>query len=431
MDFREWKVYKLGEIYEFSSGLSKSRGEFGSGYEFLAFKDVFYNYFIPEKLTELVNSSEKERQRYSIKRGDVFLTRTSETQDELGMSSVALKDYENATFNGFTKRLRPKNNVEILPEYVGYYFRGPKFRNEVTSMSSMTTRASLNNDMMSTLKLVLPPLDKQKKIAKILYVLDKRIENSNQVNKNLQSLSQLLFKHWFIDFEFPNKDGLNYKCSGGEMVDSELGMIPKGWDIGCIGDYARVKSGYAFKSVWWENEGVPVIKIKDIENNTISFNGVSYVSSDKVEYAKDFIVKGGDLLIAMTGATIGKFAIVPHVKSDVLVNQRVGKFFLGDNPIKNVGFIYCTLKRKEIFNEIISRGDGSAQPNISPSGIESIKIVMPPKVLVSKFNDMISYTFEKMTRNVYENTKLSELRDILLPKLMNGEIDISNLEIDL
>src|SRR6056297_1411360 len=98
----EWRTVSLDELYEFSSGLSKPRSAFGSGYPFLSFKDVFYNSSIPEQLTELVNSNDQERTRCSIKRGDVFLTRTSETMDELGMSCVALRDVPNATFNGFT-----------------------------------------------------------------------------------------------------------------------------------------------------------------------------------------------------------------------------------------------------------------------------------------------------------------------------------------
>jgi type I restriction enzyme S subunit len=155
------KEVPLSQLYEFRSGLSKPRSEFGFGYGFLSFKNVFYNFFIPDKLSEFVNSTEQERESCSIKRGDVFLTRTSETMEELGMSCVALKDYESATFNGFTKRLRPKANTKIVPEYAGYFFRSPKFRREVTAMSSLSTRASLNNEMLGRLKMVLPSLEEQ------------------------------------------------------------------------------------------------------------------------------------------------------------------------------------------------------------------------------------------------------------------------------
>src|SRR5438270_2675077 len=153
----DWPAIPLGELYDFRSGLSKPRSEFGFGHGFLSFKDIFENYFVPDRLTQLVNSTETERELCSVSRGDVFLTRTSETMDELGMSCVALKDYEGATFNGFTKRLRPKSSTRIVPEYAAYYFRSPKFRRDVTAMSTLSTRASLNNEMLSRLSMIVPP----------------------------------------------------------------------------------------------------------------------------------------------------------------------------------------------------------------------------------------------------------------------------------
>ena len=139
MSIRVWRESTLGEIFDFSSGLSKNAKEFGFGFPFLSFKTVFYNYFIPDGIKDLVNTNEKEQEKCSIKKGDVFLTRTSETLDELGMSCVALIDYPKATFNGFTKRLRPKTLKVIDPKFTGYYFRSQKFRDSVTSMTSMTT----------------------------------------------------------------------------------------------------------------------------------------------------------------------------------------------------------------------------------------------------------------------------------------------------
>ena len=151
----EWKEYKLGEIYTVHNGLSKGGKFFGSGYPFLSFSTVFRNYFLPKDLSNLVQSTEKEQANFDIKKGDVFITRTSESADELGMSSVALRDYPLATYNGFTKRLRPKSEVEIEPKYIGYYLRSPKFRNNFYRLtSSMSTRASLSN--ADLLNMILP-----------------------------------------------------------------------------------------------------------------------------------------------------------------------------------------------------------------------------------------------------------------------------------
>ncbi len=197
----EWKEVSLLDIYDIRSGLSKPAKDFGSGFPFLSFKDVFYNYFAPDELTQLVQSSEKERYGCSVQRGDVFLTRTSETMHELGMSCVALKDYENATFNGFCKRLRPKPGNDAIPEYVGYYLRSSKFRNEMMAFSTMSTRASLNNEMIGKLSISLPPKTEQKAIAHALKTLDDKIQLNRQTNQTLEAMAQALFKSWFVDFD--------------------------------------------------------------------------------------------------------------------------------------------------------------------------------------------------------------------------------------
>lgn len=198
---------------------------------------------------------------------------------------------------------------------------------------------------------------------------------------------------------------------------------------GCIGDYCSIKSGFAFKSSWWTHNGVKVIKIGSINQDNLNLLECSYVDKDKIDKAKDFKVGAGDLLIAMTGATIGKFAMVPYSSEILLVNQRVGKFFLGDNPVKKLPFIYCTLKQPEVYCEIVNRGQGSAQPNISASDIMSIPCVIPSKETINKFNDIVQPLFDLIISNQQENQQLSELRDSLLPKLMSGEIDVSCIDI--
>lgn len=197
---------------------------------------------------------------------------------------------------------------------------------------------------------------------------------------------------------------------------------------GCIGDYCAVKSGFAFKSSWWTNTGIKVIKIASINQDNLNLLDCSYVDEDKIDKAKDFIVTAGDLLIAMTGATIGKFAMVPYSSEILLVNQRVGKFFLGDKPVKKLPFIYCTLKQPEVYCEMVNRGQGSAQPNISASDIMSIPCVIPSKDTINRFNVIAQPLFDLIISNQRENQQLSELRDSLLPKLMSGEIDVSDID---
>ena len=411
MSCTEWKEYKLDEVYEVSNGLSKKREEFGFGYEFLAFTDVFNNYFVPQTLDNLVNSSEMERVKCSIKRGDVFLTRTSEKLDELGRSCVALKDYPNATFNGFTKRLRPIGNVEILPEYAGYYFRSLKFRNAVTSMSSMTTRASLNNDMISLLTITVPTLEEQENIANILSCLDEKIELNNEMNKTLEEMAQCIFKRWFLDFEFPNENGEPYKSSGGEMVDSELGMIPNGWEVVNYINTSDIQYGFAFKSkLFNDKEGKPIIRIRDISN--------SYTPTYTTEEYNDlYIVTKNDILVGMDG----EFKAHIWGGKDSLLNQRV----LRIRPKDNNSIAYSYFSIKEPLRYLENSKVGTTVIHLGKKDIDNIKIVYPPNNLISKYRDIADNLINKICENKVEIMELLELRDSLLPKLMSGEIKVN------
>ena len=221
-----------------------------------------------------------------------------------------------------------------------------------------------------------------------------------------------------MDFE-PFKDG--------EFVESELGMIPKGWRVGMLGEYCKVRSGYAFKSTWWTNEGFSVIKIKNItENGILEMSDCSFVSEEHAELAKGFQTTEGDLLIAMTGATIGKFCVVPD-NGSYCVNQRVGKFFLGNKPMTKLPFIYLNFKQPNVHDELINRGQGSAQPNISVDDIETLKIILAPDIVISNFNVMLYPLFKKILSNQQESRRLAQLRDTLLPRLMSGEQNVNEI----
>lgn len=271
------------------------------------------------------------------------------------------------------------------------------------SMATSKGTKMPRGDKTSIMQYEVPMVDfcTQKKIASVLKSLDEKIELNNAINENL--LEQAL-----------------------TMYSTQFAALTRN---GCIGDYCSVKSGFAFKSSWWTTTGVKVIKIGSINQDNLNLLECSYVDEDKIDKAKEFKVNAGDLLIAMTGATIGKFAMVPYSSDTLLVNQRVGKFFLGNNPVEKLPFIYCTLKQPDVYYEIVNRGQGSAQPNISASDIMSIPCVIPSKEAINIFNETIHPLFELIISNQRENHKLSILRDSLLPKLMSGELDVSNIEL--
>ncbi|MFM6456437.1 MAG: restriction endonuclease subunit S, partial [Planktothrix sp.] len=422
----EWREVYLNEAYSICSGISKPAKDFGSGFPFLSFKDVFNNFFIPEKLSELVESTDKERESFSIKRGDVFLTRTSETVKELGMSCVSLKDYENATFNGFTKRLRPNNNFVIVPEYAGYYFRTSKFRSEVTAMSSASTRASLNNEMLGRLKIILPSEKEQKQIAAVLFCLDNKIDNLRRQNETLEKIAQTLFKHWFIDFEFPNDDGKPYKSSGGAMVASELGDIPEGWHVACLDEYVNVINGYSYKGTELLESDTALINLKNFDRNGgFKVDGFKSLKTDN--YKKQHIVCPNDLIVAHTDLTqnaevLGNAALVQpsdkykkYILSMDLVKLESKKDFL------NNFFFYYLLSTREFKGHCIGYSNGTTVLHLSKKAIPEYIFPVSNEIdIIIKFQNIASILRNKITNNIQQIQTLIKTRDALLPKLMSG-----------
>lgn len=387
---------KLEELYDVHNGLSKGGKFFGSGYPFLTFSTVFNNYFIPDELSDLVQSTDKEQQNYSILRGDIFITRTSETSDELGMSCVALKDYPTATYNGFTKRMRPIEEGRVLPEYIGYYMRTPSFRGEFQAFSTMTTRASLRNEDLLGLKVVLPSMETQRKIANILMSYDRLIENNQKQIKLLEEAAQRLYKEWFVDLRFPNYEECN-------IIDG----IPGGWKKEKLVDLCDVQYGYAFDGTLFNDKGngTPIIRIRNIPSGITG----DYTS----ENADDqYRIQNGEIVVGMDG----EFHINSWCGETAYLVQRTCCFRPHDKTIHGwlLWAIYDPIK---YFEKTVV---GATVSHLGKKHIDTIELLRAPDKMYAPFETY----FRKRQLLLNQNRKLIEMRDRLLPKLMNGEIEV-------
>lgn len=386
----------LGELYTVHNGLSKGRKFFGSGYPFLSFSTVFNNYFIPNELVDLVQSDEKEQKIYSISRGDVFVTRTSETSDELGMSCVALKDYPRATYNGFTKRMRPIATDRVHPEYIGYYMRMPSFRGEFQAFSTMTTRASLRNEDLLSLTILLPPMEQQIKIAEVLQTYDKLIENNQKQIKLLEEAAQRLYKEWFVDLRFPGYEDV-------KVVDG----VPDGWKKEKLIDIADVQYGFAFDGSLFNSQGkgTPIIRIRNIPSGTTS----DYTTQEADD---QYIVSNGDIVVGMDG----EFHINSWSGKTAYLVQRTCKITPKKELMQGwlLQVIYGPIK---FFEKTVV---GATVAHLGKKHIDTIELLTGPDYLYAPFNDL----FNKRQLLLNQNILLKEARDRLLPKLMSGEIEV-------
>lgn len=384
----KWEKVKLGELYEVHNGLSKAGKFFGEGYPFLTFSTVFNNYFIPKQITDLVQSTEKEQESYSIRRGDVFVTRTSETSDELGMSCVALKDYPMATYNGFKKRMRPITN-RVFPEYIGYYMRLPSFRGEFRAFSTMTTRASLRNEDLLGLEVKLPSIEIQKQIADILSAYDDLIENNQKQIKLLEEAAQRLYKEWFVDLRFPGHENT-------KIVDG----VPEGWikeEIGKI-----IKKVHRTKQIVaseYKDEGsIPIV-----DQSRAFVAGYTNDLEARVDFGIPIIVFGDHTRIV-------KLIQFPFAKG-----ADGTQLIISDCLEMPQRLLYCSIMNVDLSNYHYARHF---------KYLKEEKIMIPTVKVANEFENNVTGIFSKIQNCRDEIIRCQKTRDLLLPKLMSGEVEV-------
>ena len=171
-----WKIKKLRYLGNLQNGISKDASYFGSGFPFVSYGDVYNNVSLPQDVDGLVESSSTDRRIFSVKRGDVFFTRTSETIEEIGFSSTCLKDIQDATFAGFLIRFRPTDD-SLIPEFSKYYFRNRRLRKYFVKEMMIVTRASLGQNLLKNLPVLIPPKEEQQAIARYL---DEKLDGINE-----------------------------------------------------------------------------------------------------------------------------------------------------------------------------------------------------------------------------------------------------------
>ena len=409
----ELKKYKFSDLYDMSSGISSKPEQAGHGFPFASFSTVFNNQFLPETLPDLMDTSEKERKTYSIKEGDVFLTRTSETLDELAMSSVAVKNISNATYSGFLKRLRPKQVDISYHKFMAFYLRSKLFRKTMNNNAIMTLRASLNEQIFSYLELLLPEYKEQKKIGDYLYLLNKKIQLNNKINEELEAMTKLIFDYWFVQFDFPDANGKPYKSSGGKMIYNEelKREIPHGWNVKELQSIAHNIMGQSPKGDSYNKEGVGT----PLLNGPADYkNGALYGRTYTTEPTR--LCKKDDLVLCIR-ATIGNLV---YSEKEFCLGRGVAA--VRPNNESYSEFIYFILVQE--IERFKIHATGSIIKGITKDDLTESKCLIPDESLLLNFHQIIKPMFDKQRNNKTENLRLIELRDWLLPMLMNGQVTV-------
>ena len=418
-----WTTKRLADISTTCLGkmLDKKKNK-GDYQPYLANLNVQWGEFKLHALQEM-RFEKHEQERFGLKYGDLIICEGGEP----GRCAVWRDEVPNMKVQKALHRLRV--NSGFNSDFLYYRMKLAGKNKELDRHFIGTTIKHLTGIGLKGVEFDFPPHREQELIAKTLRILDEKIELNNKINAELEAMAKLIYDYWFVQFDFPDANGKPYKSSGGKMTYNQVlkREIPDGWEVKSFGDYAKVKSGFAFKSSWWQASGIPVVKIKDIqENNTLNQSDLSFVSEDKIRAASRFISKVNDVVIAMTGATIGKFAIIPKSDKPLLINQRVGLYDLGENPIAKLPFLINSMKQDFFRNKVFQVAGGAAQPNISGEQLDNLPLIYPNNGLLEKYNSLMLSNYQKYSNNEAESSELVKLRDWLLPMLMNGQVTVKD-----
>jgi type I restriction enzyme S subunit len=330
---------------------------------------------------------------------DILFSTVRPNQLHYGLIKKATKNLICST--GFAV-LTPNNKV--VPYYLYKYLTQKNIIEYLQGIAetSTSTYPSIKPSDIGEIEIDLPEIENQKKVAKILLSLDEKIELNNKINSELDELAQTLYKRWFVDFEFPNEEGKPYKSSGGQMVDSELGLIPKNWEIKNYSEFFDIKYG---KSIYSSKDKTEIGEYK------VYGAGGVISKTDHFDYEKSEIIVGCRGTCGNVNLTEPKSKIT-HNSLIIRANKRY-KFFS-----------YLSIKILDLSPFIT----GSTQPQITIKDLSKNKIIIPNEKNVLMFEMLTVNFFDKIFNLEKQNDKLSNLRDLLLPKLMSGEIEVPDME---
>lgn len=282
-------------------------------------------------------------------------------------------------------------------------------------------------------KLMLPYPDSytQKEIGKIYFNLCRKIDLLRRQVRTLEQIAQTLFNRWFVEFEFPDKQGQPYKSSGGAMVESELGGIPLGWRVGALGDYVNVTNGYSYQGTELQPSNVVLVTLKNFDR-TGGFKMDGFKGLASTNYKKQHVVFPGDLVVAHTDLTqdaevLGNPAIIQSVSEyqEYVISMDLVKVEPSKSFIKKP-FLYYLMKNRAFKYHCIGYANGTTVLHLSKKAIPEYLFPMPHDIeILQRFNRIADANMKKITNNTRQIQTLTRLRDTLLPKLMSGQLRVA------
>ena len=362
----------------------------------------------------------KKWMKEEVKRGDLLLT----SEAPAGQVMLWMSD-EKIVLSQRLFALRTK--TDVYNKYLKYYLQSNIGQFEINKNTSGSTVFGISAKMFDFIKVNLPEYDLQLLIGDLLYLIDSEIELNNRINIELEAMAKTLYDYWFVQFDFPDKNGKPYKTNGGKMVwNKELKRsVPEGWGVKLLGEEIEIQRGISYTSKEINGDGIPMINLNSFNlDGTYKAEGIKKYSG---KFAEKNIVKSGDLLIAATDVTrnadiIGRAILVPdYYKEDLVFSMDIAKIISNNIPSS---FLMMLFNSNHYHNYIKWYASGTIVLHLNLDGVNRYVIEIPPTNLLKMFDEFYLPIANRVYMTAEENQKLTELRDWLLPMLMNGQVKV-------
>uniref|UniRef100_B8HN03 Restriction modification system DNA specificity domain protein n=1 Tax=Cyanothece sp. (strain PCC 7425 / ATCC 29141) TaxID=395961 RepID=B8HN03_CYAP4 len=408
----EWEETRLGEVLELITDYHSN-----GSYEILKANVSLLDeedFAVMIRTTNFEQNNFSKNLKYVNKEAYFFLDKSMVFPGDIIMNKIAnagsvyfMPDLQRPVSLAMNLFLIRVNKEKANQRFVFYYLKANEAYVKQFAEGSVTK--TITKNAVRNLVIRMPSLERQNEIVKIIESVESKIENLRRQNETLERIAQTLFKHWFVDFEFPNADGKPYKSSGGAMVRSELGEVPSGWRIGKLRDITAVINGRAYKQTEFREEGTPIVRIQNLTGKGQN------VYSDLILENEKYISKG-DLIYAWS-ATFGPY-IWRGVKS--IYHYHIWKLNCFNPAFK----YYLYIHLKNVSDRVKNQGTGSIFTHITKELMESQEILIPDNRTIECWHDLAESAFDKIMLNYEQIATLTNTRDVLLPQLMSGKLRV-------
>ena len=414
----ELKKYKLADIAKIEiSGVDKKTIEGEIPVRLCNFVDVYYNWAITkEKAKSFMVASAKQTEidKCSIGKGMVAITKDSETRDDIGVATYIADDFENVVLGYHCALITPNPaivdgkylNAFIHTRYIQKYFEN--------NASGSGQRYTLSNDTIGNIPVLLPSIEEQHTIGKVLADIDSKIELNKQINDNLEAMAKQLYDYWFVQFDFPNEEGKPYKSSGGAMVWNEKlkREIPQGWSNGVLSDVANITMGQSPDGSSYNEDGEGIIFYQGSTDFGLRFPDIRQYTTSPSRYANK-----GDILMSVR-APVGALNIA---NNDCCIGRGLSAL---SSKIGSMTHLYYLMNDFRLKFEGMNSA-GTTFGSITKDELFSLPIIIPTKSVISEFEQVCEPIFDKQMIIGEEINALTKQRNELLPLLMNGQATVN------